>query len=181
MSYELLRATSDNKLLDECEKQWITQLVALGDEGPDGYFDMPLSYAKSIVDSLDRGLNDDYGIYLLKNNDTNNYDYMAHINYTLKNTKDATLKIIWGYLSPENNTTTQGYDIFAKINASFIIGVVELWQKTMPAKEVKIYLPNPMDRRAYSDIAAMINISRDDIRLETKGNWGHISGVDSLT
>ncbi len=178
MSYELLRATLENKLFDGCETQWAQQLEAMGEAAPSEYFEMPLSFAKSIVESRVPSATDDYCIYILMDSDTDDHMAILHVNHMHRNNADPILKVLWAYISPTLNSPGQDYDLFATINTLFITCTLLLSKTVMPSNEVKILMQTETDRRVYTSVVAAMKLSRSDVRLEIIGSWVHIYSND---
>jgi len=178
MSYQLFRATRENELFRACEGQWTQQLEDMGEDAPAEYFQMPLSFARSIIESRVPSVTDDYCIYILMDREASDHMAILHVNHMHRNSTDPVLKILWAYISPKFNFPGQDYELFATINTLFITCTLILSKTDMPSKEVKILIQNETDRRVYTSVVAAMKSSRSDIKLEIKGSWVHMCSND---
>lgn len=175
MPATLIRATTENQELEKCRQQWDGQIADLGDDAPTEFYHMPLDQAEDVVERRTPNVTDDYGIYVLKDTDDDEFIALIHINHMHRQTSEPILKMLWAYISPKYNSPGQDHQVFAKINTMFIICTLQLKDIELPSKEIKIYMQNEMDRRVYSSVAASMNLNEENpFILEIRGSWLHI-------
>ena len=177
MPLTFVRATNENQIFSLLRKEWDVEMEANGDAPPPGLYGSMMGYASEIIERRDG--DPKYGIFALLQCDEDgnvlSYEAFAHISHKLPNTTDSTLRVLWNLLAPRHQLGERRSDELARIMTAIIAGAFDLSQGNMPAREVKVYLGNAIDRE-FVTIAALFLETRDaSISFAVRGSWLHIA------
>lgn len=164
---EFVRA--DGKLFRALVKQW----DGIFDESLKQHYAPWLEYGRQIAteDPPHRR----YGIYVLQSTKGKSkvYEAFCHVNHKLPRTSASEVRVVWNTVSPSYETKFTDEKL-ARLTAGFIFGAIRLSETEMPARVVKLYLNNGVDKQYAAGLAAGLNKTLPDYSLEIKGNWLHI-------
>lgn len=176
----LLRATKTNQILDRLRAEWNAQIeAALDDAPPPDAYDPMMDHAQKIIRERDGDRH--YGIFAAAHcegeTDQAPYEAFVHIGHKLPNTSDATLKVLWNLMAPRYQISGPSPADMARIMTTIIMGAFDLSQTHMPARQVKMWLGNGVDREFATAAAAFLATNTPNISFAVRGSWLHIQAT----
>ena len=172
---KLKRADAKNSLFAVLKGQWDQQLKDKED-APVEYYEPMMAHAESI--SKEDPPDKRYGIFILAeeldDGEGLTCEGLVHINHAWPKTKDSTLRLVWNLVAPKYQYEEDLSENLARIMTGFITESLELCGSDMPARELKVYLGNAIDRE-YAVVAASFLESMDaGMSFSVKGSWLHV-------
>ncbi len=174
MALKLSKATRPS--FDVLRTQWDEQL-RMEDAPPLDVYEPMMEHAVSVIEN--RPNDNNYGIYVIKERRCNHpiiYHGFTHICYKLPQTSDATLKILWKLLAPRLQYECDEVQL-ARIMMTLVAGAFNLSRSHMPARQIKMYLGNSIDREFAVMAAAFLERSGEQIAFAIRAGWLHISAT----
>lgn len=177
----LLRATKSNQLLNRLRAEWDGELNASEDAPPIDAYEPMMAHAQAIVDQRDGDKH--YGIFAVVHCDDGcevdraPYEAFVHIGHKLPNTSDSTLKVLWNLMAPRYQFVDPSAADMARIMTAIVKGAFDLSQSHMPAREIKMYLGNTIDREFATTAAAFFATTDASISFAVRGSWLHIQAT----
>jgi hypothetical protein len=178
----LLRATKSNGILTRLKAEWDDELGALEDAPPPDVYEPMMAHADKIVSMPNP--DPKYGIFAVAhcNGDDEHthcapYEAFVHISHKLPHTSDATLKVLWNLLAPRYQIGEAKPADMARIMSMIVVGAFNLSRTHMPAREIKMFLGNNVDREFATTAAAFLATNDADISFAVRGSWLHIQAT----
>lgn len=177
----LLRATKNNNILTRLRAEWDAELAASEDAPPIDVYEPMMAHADAIVATRDEDAR--YGIFAVAHcedgcdTDGPPYEAFVHIGHKLPNTTDATLKVLWNLFAPRYQAGDLSPADMARIMTAIVSGAFELSKSHMPARQIKMYLGNTIDREYATTAAAFLATIDSSISFAVRSNWLHIQAA----
>jgi len=174
---QLIRATPDNGLFDELMAAWTPQLRQ--DDAPVEYYTPMLDHARKI--SGEHPQDPRYGIFVLvEPNGAGTpaaFEGIVHVNHAWPKLPDATLRLVWNLIAPHYQYEEVVPERIARIMSGFLTEALKLCGNDMPARHVKMYLGNAVDREYAKVAVGFMELSYPGFSFAVRGNWLHISNA----
>ena len=176
----LLRATATNGIFSRLQEEWDQEFG--GEDAPpaDAYRPM-MVHAEEIIACRDG--DPKYGIFAVAHCEDGSdidcapYEGFVHISHKLPNTSDATLRVLWNLLAPRYQSVEMRSADLARIMTAIVRGALDLSQSHMPARQIKMYLGNSVDREFATTAAAFLETNDASISFAMHRSWLHIQAA----
>jgi hypothetical protein len=176
MPLAFVRVTVENQIFPTLRDEWNAEMSRDGEGPPQDYYRTMMEHAAGIIERRDN--DPKYGIFALIQRDDGGivvgHDGFVHISHKLPNTSDATLRVLWNLLAPRHQQEIDRAKL-ARITTAFVVGAFELSQTHMPARQIKIFLGNSIDREYATIAAAFLEQNDASISFAVVGSWLHIA------
>jgi hypothetical protein len=166
----------DNQIFTRLRAEWDTEL-RLDEAPPTDLYESMMNHAGTIIEQRDG--DPKYGIFAVAHCedgcdvDGPPYEAFVHISHKLPNTSDATLRVLWNLFAPRHQMDIRAAEL-ARIMTAIVMGAFDLSRTHMPARQIKMYLGNAIDREFATIAAAFLETNDASISFAVHRSWLHI-------
>lgn len=119
-----------------------------------------------------------YGVWVLCDPDHGTrapYDALVHINHAFPRSPKPTLRLLWLRIAPKYERSSDMVGDHSRIFAGVLGEALRLSKGNLKSSEIKMYLPNNMDRM-YARHMAVSLTSLPGVPFDgrVRGNWLHL-------